>query len=502
MAELVEEAIGYLATHLRPDVHDALAAARCDACGARECFVFDQLLANAAVAADDHTPLCQDTGSVWVCLEVGREELIPGDIFDQVDDAVARAYERTALRKSILADALVGRSNTKTNTPAFCELELRPGTGATLHVMLKGGGSDNASQVVMLPPGAGFEGIEEAVIERVRHKASCACPPLVLGLGVGSTFDRVGHLAKKALLRPVGQSSDDPRVAELEKRLLSRINQLGIGPAGLGGACTALSVAIETAPCHIAALPLAIQMGCSAMRSVSIDLATTSGLSRKGSSLEDRSAKTPSAAPALASNRSDSPRTHDAVDRFRVPSLSEEGILRLHLPVSRDELMTLHAGDAVLLSGPVYTMRDAGHMRALAELQATGRLPFDLQGQTLFYAGPTPAAAGRPVGAVGPTTASRMDFATPQLLEAGIVACIGKGERSQRVRDACVATGSVYFAAVGGAASFLAQHVSSATPVAWEDLGTEALVRMELKDFPAFVAIDTRGMDLYQEVTA
>lgn len=171
--------------------------------------------------------------------------------------------------------------------------------------------------------------------------------------------------------------------------------------------------------------------------------------------------------------------------------------IRIQLPVSRATLQGLRAGDEVRLSGPVYTARDAGHERLLAALERDGELPYQLAGQTLFYAGPSPAAAGRPVGAVGPTTAKRMDAATPALLAAGIVATIGKGSRADSVCRACAETGSVYFAPVGGAAALLARHVTAVEPVAWEDLGTEALVRMTLSDFPAFVAIDAQGNDLY-----
>ncbi|HSK48088.1 MAG TPA: FumA C-terminus/TtdB family hydratase beta subunit [Coriobacteriia bacterium] len=170
---------------------------------------------------------------------------------------------------------------------------------------------------------------------------------------------------------------------------------------------------------------------------------------------------------------------------------------RIDLPVSRETLTRLSAGDEVRLFGPVFTARDATHVRLLDALHAEGKLPFGLEGQTLFYAGPTPPAHGRPVGAVGPTTAKRMDSATPELLAAGVVATIGKGSRSEEVRAACASTGSVYFAAVGGAAALLATHVIAAEAVAWDDLGTEALVRMTLDDFPVWVAIDTHGNDLY-----
>lgn len=173
--------------------------------------------------------------------------------------------------------------------------------------------------------------------------------------------------------------------------------------------------------------------------------------------------------------------------------------VRIALPDDLGTLRTLPAGTPVLLSGPVFTARDATHARLLAELERDGELPYGLAGAVLFYAGPTPPAAGRPAGAVGPTTAKRMDDWTPTLLAAGIAATIGKGARSEAVRAACVEHGAVYLAAVGGAAALLATHVVCATPVAYPDLGTEALVRMELEDFPAWIAIDTEGNDLYAE---
>jgi len=172
--------------------------------------------------------------------------------------------------------------------------------------------------------------------------------------------------------------------------------------------------------------------------------------------------------------------------------------IALTLPATRDELAGLRAGDEVLLTGPVYTARDATHARLVAETGAHGGVvPYGLEGQTLFYAGPTPPAAGRPAGSVGPTTAKRMDAWTPALLEAGIVAVIGKGARGETARAAFAATNSVYFAAVGGSAALLATKVRATTPVAYSELGTEALVRMDLVEFPVIVAIDASGNDLY-----
>lgn len=174
------------------------------------------------------------------------------------------------------------------------------------------------------------------------------------------------------------------------------------------------------------------------------------------------------------------------------------GQISLKLPLSREDIAYLRSGDAVLLTGTMYTMRDAGHKRCLEYLREKGRLPFGLKGQTLFYAGPTPPTSSRPFGAIGPTTASRMDFATPEMMEAGIVATIGKGKRSDAVRDACVSTGGIYFAAVGGIAALLAECVLASELIAWDDLGTEALRKITVKDFPAYVDIDTKGNRLYQ----
>lgn len=273
VGEAVYDAIRQCAVTLRPDFRKAVEAAREEAAPeSREAGVLDRILENARIGATDGVPICQDTGSVWVCLEVGESLAAPGNIFSRVNDAVARAYTDGRLRMSLVRDALFDRANTGDNTPAFCELKLVPGDSATLHVLLKGGGSDNASRVVMLPPGAGADSVRRVVLDCVREKAANACPPLVIGLGVGATFDKVAGLAKHALLREVGSSAASAEAAAFEEELLAEVNALGIGPAALGGAPTALAVHLETAPCHIAALPVAVNMGCCAMRSASVQL--------------------------------------------------------------------------------------------------------------------------------------------------------------------------------------------------------------------------------------
>ena len=273
VADAVYAAIPKLACVLPADIEAGLAVARELEDNPRGRAVLDQLIENAAIAAEDRVPICQDTGTVWVSLEIGPDVAVRGDVFADVDDAVARAYDEARLRKSVVRDAVLDRANTGDNTPAFCDVHPVDEPGAArLHVMLKGGGSDNASRVVMLVPGAGKQGIVDELVRCVREKGANACPPLVIGLGVGATFDKVAGLAKHALLREAGSPAASAEAAAFEEELLAEVNALGIGPAALGGTPTALAVHLETAPCHIAALPVAVNMGCCAMRSASVKL--------------------------------------------------------------------------------------------------------------------------------------------------------------------------------------------------------------------------------------
>lgn len=268
----VQDLLPQLAFELPADIERGLRAAAERESSPRAASALRLLLENARIAREDRVAICQDTGSVWVCLEIGPDVAVCGDVLAGVDAAVARAYDVGRLRKSLVRDALFDRTNTSDNTPAFSEIHVSLRAGARLHVMCKGGGSDNASRVLMLTPSAGKQGIVDAVLACVREKAANACPPLVIGIGIGATFDKVAGLAKMALMRPLDEDAADERTAAFEEELLSAVNATGIGAAALGGATTALGVRVQTAPCHIAALPLAINMGCSAMRRKTYEL--------------------------------------------------------------------------------------------------------------------------------------------------------------------------------------------------------------------------------------
>ncbi len=263
----ISSAVAEAAVKLRPDVRAAIAAALETEPSERGRAVLTQLLENADIACSDSVPVCQDTGSAWVGLTLGVDQDLPGDLQGVADEAVAGAYREHSLRMSVVRDALFDRTDSGDNTPALLAVSLRPGTGAEVDVMLKGGGSDNASALAMLPPSAGEDGVRRFVLETVGANATGACPPLVVGVAAGGTFDTVAGLAKRALLRPIGSAAESEPAAALEATLLHDVNALGIGPAGLGGRTTALAVHLVTAPCHIAALPVAVNLGCCAMRS-------------------------------------------------------------------------------------------------------------------------------------------------------------------------------------------------------------------------------------------
>ncbi len=226
--------------------------------------VLSQLLENQCMAQESMRPICQDTGMAVVFLDIGQDLHIIGDVYAAVDEGVREAYVGSYLRKSVLSP--VTRINTNDNTPAVVHIRLTPGDKLHIAVAPKGFGSENMSKVHMLPPAAGVEGILNAIVDTVKSAGACACPPVVVGVGIGGTMEQAALLAKRQLLRPLGQPTDDPEVKEIEAEALRRINLLGIGPMGLGGKTTALAVHAMSTPTHIAGLPVAVNMQCHACR--------------------------------------------------------------------------------------------------------------------------------------------------------------------------------------------------------------------------------------------
>lgn len=230
--------------------------------------ILKQLQENLYIAGEEMIPICQDTGMAVIFLEIGQDIHFEGGLLeDAVNEGVRRGYAQGYLRKSVVGDPLI-RENTKDNTPAVIHYEIVPGNTITITVAPKGFGSENMSRIVMLKPADGIEGVRKAVITAVKEAGPNACPPMVIGVGIGGTFEKCALLAKKALTRPVDEGSNLPYIKELEQELLQTINGLGIGPGGLGGTTTALAVNINTYPTHIAGLPVGINICCHVNRHV------------------------------------------------------------------------------------------------------------------------------------------------------------------------------------------------------------------------------------------
>jgi len=229
--------------------------------------IFQQLLENVEIARNENTPICQDTGFTVVFMEIGQEVAFTGGLLkDAVNAGVAAGYTEGYLRKSIVKDPITNPVNTGDNTPAILHTDIVAGDKVKITLMPKGGGSENMSRIKMLKPADGVQGIKDFVIETVKNAGGNPCPPIFVGVGVGGTFDYVAYMAKKALLRPIGKRNADPKIAKYEREWLEEVNNLGIGPAGLGGRITAIDLFIEVYPRHIATYPVAVNIQCHANR--------------------------------------------------------------------------------------------------------------------------------------------------------------------------------------------------------------------------------------------
>lgn len=252
---------------LGADVREALRRARAQEVSPAGQAALDQMIRNAAIADEGKWPLCQDTGLAVVFLELGQEvHIAGGPLSDAVNAGVREGYREGYLRKSVVRGPFSDRVNTGDNTPAVIHAEIVPGDRLKITVCPKGGGCENMSYVKMFTPAEGRPAVVEWIVECVDRSGANSCPPLIVGVGLGGTFEHTALLAKKSLLRPVGQPHPDPETAALEAEILERVNRLGLGPQGLGGRVTALAVHVETFPCHIASLPAAVNLQCHSAR--------------------------------------------------------------------------------------------------------------------------------------------------------------------------------------------------------------------------------------------
>lgn len=438
-----------------------------------------QILINSRMCAEGHRPICQDTGIVTVFLEVGmsvRWDDATMSVEDMVNEGVRRAYNHpdNKLRASVLADPAGKRQNTKDNTPGVVNVKIVPGNTVDVIVAAKGGGSEAKSKFAMLNPS---DSIVDWVLRTVPAMGAGWCPPGMLGIGIGGTAEKAMLLAKESLMEPIdivdlkarGVSN---RAEELRLELYDKVNALGIGAQGLGGLTTVLDIKVKDFPTHAANLPVAMIPNCAATRHAHFTLDGSGPVMLDPPSLADW--------PELTYNPT--------------------GARRVDLDtITPEEVTTFKPGEVLLLNGKLLTGRDAAHKRIVDMLNKGETLPVDLKGRFIYYVGPVDPVQGEVVGPAGPTTATRMDKFTGQVLEqTGLLGMVGKAERGPTAIEAIRQHRSVYLMAVGGSAYLVSKAIKAARVLAFEDLGMEAIYEFEVQDMPVTVAVDSTGESVHE----
>lgn len=437
-----------------------------------------QILINSRMSAMGHRPICQDTGIVTVFIKIGMNVRWDAtlSVDEMINEGVRRAYLHpdNVLRASILADPAGGRKNTKDNTPAVIHYQMVPGDKVEVDIAAKGGGSENKSKMVMLNPS---DSIVDWVVKTVPTMGAGWCPPGMLGIGIGGTAEKAAVLAKESLMEPIDihelrERGPSNRVEELRLEIMDAVNSLGIGAQGLGGLTTVLDVKIKDYPTHAASLPVAMIPNCAATRHTHFVL--------DGSG------------PAL--------QTPPSIDQW--PDITWEvsdSVKRVDLnTVTKEDVRSWQPGDTLLLNGKMLTGRDAAHKKIVDMLNKGEQLPVDLAGRFIYYVGPVDPVRDEVVGPAGPTTATRMDKFTRQVLEqTGLMGMIGKAERGPVAIEAIKEFESSYLMAVGGAAYLVAQAIKHAEVVAFPELGMEAIYEFDVVDMPVTVAVDSKGESVH-----
>lgn len=438
-----------------------------------------QILINSRMCAEGHRPICQDTGIVTVFLKIGMQVQWDSNlsVADMVNEGVRRAYNHpdNVLRASILTDPAGARQNTKDNTPAVIHMDVVQGDTVEVEVAAKGGGSEAKTKFAMLNPS---DDIVDWVLQMVPTMGAGWCPPGILGIGIGGTAEKAMVLAKQACMESIDINDLKARgpqnaLEELRLEIFEKVNGLGIGAQGLGGLTTVLDVKINDYPTHAANKPVAIIPNCAATRHVRFVLDGTGPAEFTPPKLEDW----PEITRASSSNT-------------RRVDLDE---------VTAADIQRWKPGDTLLLSGTILTGRDAAHKRMVDLLNQGTPLPVDLDGKFIYYVGPVDPVGDEVVGPAGPTTATRMDKFTEQILAGtGLLGMIGKAERGPAALAAIKKHKAVYLMAVGGAAYLVSKAIKKSRVVAFEDLGMEAIHEFVVEDMPVTVAVDVTGESVHQ----
>lgn len=438
-----------------------------------------QILINSRMCATGHRPICQDTGIVTVFLKIGMDVQWGNatmSVTDMVNEGVRRAYllPDNVLRASILADPDGARTNTKDNTPAVIHYELVPGNTVDVQVAAKGGGSEAKSKFAMLNPS---DSVVDWVLEQVPKMGAGWCPPGMLGIGIGGTAEKAMIMAKESLMESIDihelqARGPSNRAEELRLEIFEKVNQLGIGAQGLGGLTTVLDVKVVDCPTHAANKPVAMIPNCAATRHAHLTLDGSGAVALKPPPID--------AWPDI---------TWEVGDSVRRVDLNT---------VTAEDVQQWQPGETLLLSGKMLTGRDAAHKKLVDMIGRGESLPVDLKGRFIYYVGPVDPIGDEVVGPAGPTTATRMDKFTREVLDkTGLLGMIGKAERGPTAIEAIKDFKSVYLMAVGGAAYLVAQAIKGAEVVGFPELGMEAIYEFDLEDMPVTVAVDSSGESVH-----
>jgi fumarate hydratase class I len=479
LIDSVADALQFISYYHPKDFIDAVEAAYHREASKAAKDAMAQILINSRMCAQGHRPICQDTGIVTVFLEVGMNVQWDSDmsVDDMVNEGVRRAYKHpdNVLRASVLSDPDGARKNTGDNTPAVINYKIVPGNTVDVHVAAKGGGSEAKSKFAMLNPS---DSVAEWVLKMLPTMGAGWCPPGMLGIGIGGTAEKAMLMAKESLLDPINiqdlqEKGASTRSEELRLELYEKVNGLGIGAQGLGGLTTVLDVKVKDCPTHAANKPVALIPNCAATRH------THFVLDGSGPSLQ-----TP---PNLDDWPEISWEVGDSVRRVNLDT------------VTKEDLTSWEPGETVLLSGKLLTGRDAAHKRMIDMISKGEELPVSMKGRFIYYVGPVDPVRDEAVGPAGPTTATRMDKFTREMLEkTGLIGMVGKAERGPIAIEAIKDNKAVYLMAVGGAAYLVSKAITKAEVVGFEDLGMEAIYEFTIKDMPVTVAVDVNGESVHQ----
>lgn len=388
------------------------------------CKIKNEILKNAYLAYKNQRPLCQDTGQVVVFLNVGQNVVLEGElIYNAINKAVSDCYKDNFFRKSTVKDAVFDRTNTGDNTPAIIHTNFVEGNEVSILIGIKGGGSENMTRLKMMNPTSSLDDIYDFVKETVLLAGENACPPMTVGIGAGGTAEVACTLAKLALFK--GKPVD---------LILDNV----------------LDVKMLTTSTHIASLPVCVNINCHSVREIEIKIK------------EDKI-------------------YYDLKDYTPIKIENEQEAIKVNSG-DIETLKSLKTGDKILLTGKIYTARDMAHKRLYNSILNNEKLPIDIKNAIIFYAGPCPKKENEVIGPIGPTTSKRMDKFAPLLYENGVIATIGKGQRT-------FSGGYLYLKATGGVALLYQQSIKSAKIAAYEDLGTEAIYELEVSNMPLTVEI-------------